>query len=475
MRTRKVYLDSSEGIAAALQEADLLRELDQQDEAVVAYRRALGAIPEGVEFSNPWIPADQYRNRILEAYRHYLDANDFDRAIAIAEKLSPLFTQARQAQVLAETYRTRAIKVLADATALRGPEGNEAIHQGRALWRKAGRLYAELAAINFTARDYADDLWQAAEAYLQGHDFKHAAIAFEDYLKHELRRRRPRALTGLAEARLALNDLEGTLTACEECAEFYPQDAANYRARLLAAQANLERGELATAESLLRKNLTSDLLTPESREWRDSLFSLGKVLHADGRYDEAISRLQEFVSRYPDTPQAVEGRYLIAEAYREAAKVPQKKLETDTIETARVAHQKQKNQYLAGAIENYEQVQAVLNRQAEQRELTVQEKSILRNSYFALGSAQFDLGRYEDALQTYSTASNRYQHDPEVLEAFVQMASCLRRLNRPIEARGTLQQAKVVLDRLPKDTNFTAMTNCNRREWGEMLDWLGTL
>ncbi len=85
------------------------------------------------------------------------------------------------------------------------------------------------------------------------------------------------------------------------------------------------------------------------------------------------------------------------------------------------------------------------------------------------------MGRYEDAIRTYSAASNRYQHDPEVLEAFVQMASCLRRLNRPLEARGTLQQAKVVLDRLPNDAPFNTATNLSRREWVELLDWLNNL
>lgn len=474
-RARKVYLDTPEGIAAALQEADLLRELDQPDEAVAAYCRALGAIPEEHAFVNPWIPADDYRSRVLEAYRHWLDAADYDRAIAVAQRLAPLFTKARQAQVLAETYRAWAAKLLADAANMREPEATEAVHRGRALWRKAGTLYEEMAQHNFTSRDYADALWQTANAYLEGHDFRRAAAMFEAYLKHELRRRRPRALTGLAEARLGLNDLDGTLAATADCIEYYPQDAASYDARYLAAEAHLERGELSEAESLLRQNLTNDLLTPESREWRDSLFLLGKVLHTDRRYEEAIQRLQEAVARYPNTPQSIEAQYLIAEAYREAAKVPQEKLETDSIETARIAHQKQKNQYLAGAIENYQQVQGVLNQRQEQRELTPLEKAILRNSYFALGSAQFDLGRYEDALQTYSAASNRYQHDPEVLEAFVQMASCYRRLNHPLEARGTLQQAKVVLDRLPKDAPFTVATNFTRREWTELLDWLSNL
>ena len=257
-----------------------------------------------------------------------------------------MFSNARQVQVLADTYRARATRQLADAPSMRETESAEAIQNGRALWRKAGRLYQDLSELNFTSKEYADDLWQAAEAYLLGHDFKRAAVAFENYLKSELRRRRPRALAGLAEACLALNDLDGTLAACQECIEFYPNDAASYFARLLAAQANLERGELANAEALLRQNLVSDLLTPESREWRDSLFTLGKVLHTDGRYDEAVQRLQEAVARYPDTPEAIESLYLIAESYREAALVPQEKLDKDTIETARIAHQKQKSQYL---------------------------------------------------------------------------------------------------------------------------------
>ena len=117
-------------------------------------------------------------------------------------------------------------------------------------------------------------------------------------------------------------------------------------------------------------------------------------------------------------------------------------------------------------------MQAFLNQRQDQRELTPLEKAILRNSYFALGHAQFDLGRFEDAIQTYSAASNRYQHDPEVLEAFVQMANCHRRLNRPLEARGTLQQAKVVLDRLPAAAPFATATNFTRREWTDLLDWL---
>ena len=170
---------------------------------------------------------------------------------------------------------------------------------------------------------------------------------------------------------------------------------------------------------------------------------------------EAIERLEEAVNRYPDSLQAIEARHLIAEACQQAAKVPQEKMATDTVETARLAHLKEAQQYLEMAITYYEQTQEVLNRRQEQTELSSLEKSLLRNSYFSIGGALFELGRYEEAIKAYSAATNRYQHDPEVLEAFAQIAACYRRLNKPREARG-VQQALVVLERIKPESAVQA-------------------
>ena len=63
---------------------------------------------------------------------------------------------------------------------------------------------------------------------------------------------------------------------------------------------------------MLLDNLNGDYLTPESKEWRDSLFVLGELLHAQGRYADAARRLEEYVKRYPDLPDAIQARYLTA-------------------------------------------------------------------------------------------------------------------------------------------------------------------
>ncbi len=471
-RTRKVWLDTPEGMAAALEEAELLRRAGRNEDALATYTQLLGAAKD--PFVNTWITPDKFRERVLAAFRQYLVDQRFEMAVALSAGFAPLFPPARADEYQAEALRAWAAKLLADADTHNEPEASELRRKGRELERKAGHLFEHLAQLEFSTRQYPDDLWRAAEAFLSGHDFRAAAATFEEYLKYETRRRRPRALVQMGESYLALNRLEDALGVCQECIDYYPTDAASYQARILTSKVFVEKGDYSAAEAILRENLNGDLLAPESKEWRESLFRLGELLEADGRYEEAIQRLREAVQRYPDTREAVRARYLIAESYRQLAKGVQEKLLQDTIETTRAGHHKELQKWLNAAIEYYVQVQATLNQRREKTPLSSLEKAILRNSYFAVGAAWFDLQQYENAIRAYSTVINRYQHDPEALEAFVQMAKCYRRWQKPVEARGTLQQAKLVLNRMKPDAPFAEVTNNTQREWSELLDWLST-
>jgi hypothetical protein len=87
----------------------------------------------------------------------------------------------------------------------------------------------------------------------------------------------------------------------------------------------------------------------------------------------------------------------------------------------------------------------------------------------------FDLQQYEDAIQAYASATNRFQHEPESLEAYVQIANCHGKLNRAADARRTLEQAKLILNRIRPDADFLATTRYDRREWADLLNWLTAL
>ncbi len=472
-RTRKVWLNTPEGMAAALSEADLLRQAGRGDDAMPVYQSLLGAARD--PFANAWIPPDQFRARVIGAFRQYLLDSQFENAVALGAAFTPLFPPARALEYEADALQDWSTKLRVDADGLNEPEATAARRKSRELRRRAGRLFGRLAQLDFTTRQYPDDVWRSGEAFLEGHDFRSAVNAFEEYLKYEPRRRRALALIHLGECMLALDRLEEALSVCQECIQFYPTDAASYQARLISSKVYLEMGQVAPAEAVLRENLNGELLTPESKESRDSLFQLGELLQADGRYQEAIQRLREAVERYPETHDAVRARYLIGESYRKIAQGIQEKLAKDTIETTRQAHFKELHKCLTSAVEHYTQVQEHLSSRQERTRLSHREQVILRNAYFSVGTAWFDLHEYEKAIRAYSALVNMYQHDPVTLEAFVQIGNCYRRWNKPIEARRSVQQAKLVLNRMSPTATFNDVTNHSRREWGDLLDWLGTL
>ena len=132
-------------------------------------------------------------------------------------------------------------------------------------------------------------------------------------------------------------------------------------------------------------------------------------------------------------------------------------------------------QQCSAALEQYHQVTALISDQKHEHGLEPLERAILRNCYFATGATLYDLGRYEDAIQAYADAANFCRNEPESLEAFVQMASCYRKLNRPQQARGSIAQAAATLQRMDKNANFALTTNFTREQWGQLLNQMAEL
>jgi tetratricopeptide (TPR) repeat protein len=310
----------------------------------------------------------------------------------------------------------------------------------------------------------------------------------------------------VGEAELALGNHDAALEALRLILRDDAKHPLSYRARIVAHEVYLEQEKFDDARKLLMENLDHEALTPSSLEWRDSLFALGQLPYRRGVTLEAASRqagvdsedaslrkaglktleegaaafhegalrLTEALERYGEAPQAREARYVLAECYRQAAKYPRKRIPTIAIETTRAALTRQVQVELTKAHALYTKTIEDLSALQDVRPLAQREREVLRNCYFLAADALFDAGRYEEAIDAYSDASNRYQDSPAAMEAFVQIASCYRNLEEPGKARGTLEQAKVMLRRIPDTAEFTRTTRFGRDEWVALLDFLSS-
>jgi TolA-binding protein len=507
----RLHFADPSGLAAGLNEAELLQQLDRDEEALEAFRRLLSESPAAGEFSNAWISLDGFRARLLAAYARWLGQQQFTEAISLARDLGPLFPPGRAMSLQGEARTEWAGRILAAAEA--APHAQRAEHEAaaRKQFRLAGVAFARTAGLRQASREFPDDIWQSAVAYLRGQDYLHAARMFRLYLKQEVKPRRPDAQVYLGESLLSLGELDQALEMFRAAINGEPQHPAHYRARLLAAEASLEKGDVEQAKKWLRGNLENESLAPESLEWRDSLFLLGEMLYrqavaleAESRKEgvdsgdsdavpvgleklqrsyeacrEATEHLNEALQRYPEAPQAIRAWYLLAEAHREAAKYPRKRRDSLALEVTRMSVERDMQAELTRAVDAYNRLIELLSGRERSEELastesglTKIEQAMLRNAYFGSADALFDLGRYEEAIRAYTLAANRYQNEPAALEAFVQIASCHRRMKRPQEAKGVLEQAKVVLTRIDPSVEFEHTTRYERQQWEELLNLL---
>lgn len=515
-RTEQLHDGSPEALAAIVEQADVLRELGEDQEAVKAYRELLATLPAVDTFVNPWLSLDDIYQRVEEAFDYYYEIRHYDEAFQLAQTLYPRARSVtsdvqredlrreriRSVKMQALTQKAWAEHIMSDADAGTLAEADSLRQQGRDKYRNAGSRYARLAQLRFVDPEYPNDIWLAADNYRRGHDFQHAMVFYEKYLTNITREQRATAMLGLGESQLALEQVDEAINTLRECIASYPLDPVSYQARLLCSRAHREVGQPELARALLEDNL--DALTPQSFEWRDSLFELATTLYEDGLiklagarstglssddalrrrealpeleqsyalFQESINRFEDAVRRYPDAPQFIVARYHLAESHRFSSRLPDEYRRNVAIESTQNRYRVEAEQHLENALLEYVRIQETLISMEDEQELTLVGQSILRNCYFARGTVLYQLRRYEEAIRAFGSASSRYQREPVALEAQVRIASCHHQLGQPVDAKGSIEHAILILDRIPEGADFAKTTRYSRKEWSDLLNWM---
>jgi len=463
-RCQTEYPDSYEAWASRLRMAELHQRMAQYDLASQELVACFRDVSDPRQFFNPWITWSEAQEFVRNTLKSYQEKKLYELAMNVVDSLQKSFPQGEIHELRAmifsawgETLLTQSKTELSGSTSSTGT--------ARRYLRLAGDEFTRLARTRMGTRFYTEDLWQAADHYYRGASYSRASRVYREYLRNEPRRRNPIALLRLGECLLAMGRIDESLLVLQECVEFHRKDAASYSARLLTAQAYSEKGLPDKAEEVLLANLSGEL-APTSVEWRDSLFALGEMYYQLGRDQDAIPRLEEFLRRYPQDPRTVKTQYYLGEIHFRIAwnRMISSYNRQETPQNSATIRDP-----LLQSLGYYRQVQNTLDSHWGTEEPTDETRKLLRNTYFGIGAACYHLGQFNDALAAYTTVTNRFQADPEVLDAYIEIARCRQAMGRPKDVRIALEQARIVLARLPSETRFDQTTPFTRTEWAARL------
>jgi TolA-binding protein len=354
-------------------------------------------------------------------------------------------------------------------------------------FEKAGHFYHRHARAIADGTDqaaYSMSLWRAADAYDRAGMSEKAITLFQEYQatlpegEHDIR-----ATYRLAQAFQARGQFGTAARLYEQLIEENPKSPQAYDSYVPLARCYLAQGpkQWGRAEQELRAVVEGNpALRPTSPQYRAALVELGRLYYRRGEpgdYERAIERLSEAVQRYGDHPDLPEMRFQLADANRKSVAQLEKKLEGPISPSERAAIRAERAERLAAAqrgfgevIEQYEQ------RDAES--LDDLESLYLRNSYFYRADCAYDLGRYEGAdgaIALYTAAADRYDDEPSVLVAHMQIVNSWCELGRYDKARAANERAKWRLSRIEDEAFEDPNLPMSREHWKRWLEWTSEL
>ena len=437
--------------------------------------------------------------RLIDCLQRTRETGEYESAIAVANLLAPILTRPVAYAQEALGYRDWGEAILASARSSGKDISADASATAREYFRLAGDAFSEAATLRFTTEDYLPTLWNAIDAYQRGRQYTKSIELLAPYLRYEERGKKPRGLVAHGRALLADGDPAEAIRSLDTCIVEHPRDPLRYDARLLAAQAARELGDLEDAERWLRDNLNDGQLTPQSPAWRDALFQLSEMLFEHSRTNivtaldqapdqkrlklrevapklaEAMRRLNEAVQRYWPRPEAQASLYHLARAHLLAVHLPQAELEDEELPEPAGREMRQKiYSHQQSALDRYLTLIQFLEERQRDVELSDRQQALLRNSLMGYADTLREMDRNAEAAEAYREMAMRYMNEPPALEALLGQSRVLQQLGRRREADLLIRQAAVVLDRIDDewDDRFSDVTRYDREGWRTYLQWM---
>lgn len=399
--------------------------------------------------------------------------------LAYEQSLQPVLPPTFFAR-LGTVYEKRAEQVEKTAATAKPADQIRMLQQTRDYRANAGDAYVAYSRALTLADDkgYGDGLWHGIDLYDRAGDLRRAISALKLFVAERPQDSlTPDALLRLGRAYQATGAYDDAIAAFQQNLFRNPTALAASKSAVPLAQAYIAKGPefYGKAEKTLTDVLGNPLITPEAMEFRQSLFDLAQLFYRTSRFEEAISKLEEFSQRYPQDEKKGRILFLMADSYRKSAHLllvsnPTTKPADSVSPIDPTEAILAKRTRLTRARALYDRV-IDLDRLSEPKDEVG--KLYEKLSHFYRADCVYDLGEYETAIHLYDTAAYRYLDDPSALSAYVQIVNSYCALGRFDDARTANERAKVLLKKMPADAFADGSFAMPKEYWQEWLKWTG--
>jgi len=340
------------------------------------------------------------------------------------------------------------------------------------------QMYAERFVVtNLPA--YADSLWRSADLFDRAGDQPEAIQAFKTYAESmPSDPRHAEAMFRLGESLRALGDFKSAADVYKELiadregtagADIGPFADASHVPLAQAYLYDEDPSNDAEAEKLLVSALNGSMGSTRTELFHDALLELAGLYDRTDRPERAIERYSEFISRYADDPEAGTVMFKLADAHRRLGDIIEGSLGEAIPAAERNLRLEKISKHRLEAIDRYKEAIALLGAKPE-FQLGLFESIALRNAYFYLGDCAFDLGEYDDAIQYYDRARDRYVTDPASLVAMVQIVNAYIATGQLGRARTANERARRFYETIPDEVWDDPNLPMDRKDWERWLN-----
>ncbi len=488
-----------EAFSARLRLARVFQAEGRKEEAIREFRLLHTLVPRPQDFRNSEYTLPELQAEILDAALQWSESGDFSEAITLSREMPPIIER-EQGLTNAARYASDWASALVDAQQAAPADARPAMEQDiRDRWAMSGAAWGELAQMLRTDSRYPEYLQVSAEHYRLGHEFASALEQLDKFIRAEPPQGMARAYVLRGQTLMDLDRLSDAIGDLQFVISNAPTDPASFEAMYLMGVCLLEMDRPDDALRAWNTLLQSDDLRPSADEWRRAQFAYSRLLvflaanefqqaiPADGdeqteeqvklresafaRWKEAVRSLSEYLGRYPDSPERIECHYMLASTYHKLSLELRERLNQPMPTNARKEVYRLLNQRLTDAADEYRKLQRDLQGLRANSQLDAYGKELYRTTFLEIPHVRFDQEQYEQAIDGYRTVATRFPDHVCVLRAYLQMARCYNRLDQPEEARRQLEQARVILKRLPDEAFDAPSSGLSRDDWVAWLDW----